>query len=130
MISKGSLERAVGLLGPLEGRIMRAVWSGAVAQPFAVGDMQALLAKLAYTTVMTTLRRLGDKGLLTMTREIGQRAYAYRAAGSPEQFLAQASAAAAEDVIERFGEAGLAAFAARLADLPSEQLDRLRKLAE
>jgi penicillinase repressor len=59
------VERAMALLGPLEGRVMRAVWTGEVAETFVVRDVQALMPKLAYTTVMTTLRRLADKGLLT-----------------------------------------------------------------
>ncbi len=58
------LDRALGLLGRLEARIMRAVWTGQVPEPFAVRDVHAHMPELAYTTVMTTLRRLADKGLL------------------------------------------------------------------
>ncbi|TVT59336.1 BlaI/MecI/CopY family transcriptional regulator [Amycolatopsis rhizosphaerae] len=124
-----SVERAVALLGPLEGRIMRAVWTGAVAEPFVVADMQALLPELAYTTVMTTVKRLAGKGLLQLSRDVEKRAYEYHSSGSAEEYLAGASRAAAANVVDRYGDAALAAFAAQLADLPPEQVERLRKLA-
>jgi len=85
------LERALKVLGPLEGRIMRAVWSGSVGATFVVRDIQKVTPELAYTTLMTTLSRLAEKGVLTQTRVPHQRAFEYRAAGSPTEFLAAAS---------------------------------------
>ena len=58
VVADGDLDRAVSLLGPLEGRIMRAVWTGQAAEAFVVRDVHALMPELAYTTVMTTLHRL------------------------------------------------------------------------
>ena len=80
--AQGSLERALGLLGRLEARIMRAVWTRQVPEPFAVRDVRAHMPELAYTTVMTTLRRLADKGLLAADATVGKRAYDYRPAGT------------------------------------------------
>ena len=122
------LERALGLLGPLEGRIMRLVWTGAVQQPFVVRDIQALMPELAYTTVMTTLNRLAEKGLLTVKHIRRQRAHAYRAAASPEEFVTRVSREQVERVLERFGDAAMAAFAERLHSLGPEQLERLKEL--
>jgi predicted transcriptional regulator len=122
------LDRALAVLGPLEGRIMRAVWTRAVDEPFVVRDVQALMPELAYTTVMTTLRRLADKGLLTAATETSRRAHEYRRAGSPASFLAAASAEETARFVDRYGEAALAAFAARLADLTPEQRRRLEEL--
>lgn len=122
------LDRAARLLGPLEAQIMRAVWAGQVPEVFTVGDMHALLPGLAYTTVMTTLRRLAGKGLLAARAEPGRKAHLYRAAVSPGGYLAAASAREADDVIGRYGEAALAAFAARLAGLTPEQRRRLENL--
>ncbi len=124
------LDRAVANLGPLEGRIMRAVWTGEVGARFVVHDVQALLPELAYTTVMTTLRRLARKGLLIAHAEPGRRAHEYRAAGTPSEFLARASQQEAAEFVARYGDAGLAAFAARLADLTPEQRRRLQELRE
>jgi predicted transcriptional regulator len=123
------LDRAIGLLGPLEGRIMRAVWTGQAGEAFVVRDVQALMPELAYTTVMTTLHRLAAKGLLGARAEPGLRAHEYRVAQSPAAYLAAASDREAAEVVARYGEAALAAFATRLAGLPPEQRRRLEELA-
>jgi predicted transcriptional regulator len=124
------LERALKVLGPLEGRIMRAVWSGSVEPPFTVREIQKVTPELAYTTLMTTLSRLAEKGILTQTRVAGQRAYEYRAAGGASEFLAMASRDQVARMLEQFGDAALAAFAARIDGLTAEQLERLRRTAE
>ena len=121
--------RAVALLGPLEGRIMRAVWTGQVGDTFVVRDVQTLMPKLAYTTVMTTLRRLADKGLLSARAEPGRRAHEYRAAGTAADYLVRASHDEAGQFVARYGDAALSAFAAQLADLTPEQRRRLEELA-
>jgi len=123
------LERAASLLGPLEGRIMRAVWTGQAGETFVVRDVLALMPELAYTTVMTTLHRLAEKGLLAARAEPGRRAHEYRVAQAPAAYLADASEREAADVVARYGDAALAAFAARLAGLPPEQRRRLEELA-
>jgi predicted transcriptional regulator len=122
------LDRAVALLGPLEGRVMRAVWTRALPEPFVVRDVLTFTPELAYTTVMTTVRRLADKGLLTA--DAGRRAHEYRATSDARQFLAQASEREATQFLTRYGEAGLAAFATRLSELTSEQRRRLEDLAQ
>ncbi|NUQ95019.1 MAG: BlaI/MecI/CopY family transcriptional regulator [Streptomyces sp.] len=122
------LERALALLGPLESRIMRAVWTRTAAQEFVVRDMLALMPELAYTTVMTTLRRLAEKGLLTAHAEVGTKAYVYRSAGSPEDYLTMASRRDAAEAVDKYGDAALAAFAARLDELTEGQRERLGKL--
>jgi predicted transcriptional regulator len=123
------IERVVALLGPLEGRMMCAVWTGQVTDTFVVRDVQALMPQLAYTTVMTTLRRLADKGLLTARAEPGRRAHEYRAAGTAADYLFRASHDEAAQFVARYGDAALSAFAARLADLTPEQRRRLEDLA-
>lgn len=123
-----ALERSLSLLGPLEGRIMREVWTGSVPEPFVVRDVQTRMPELAYTTVMTTVNRLADKGLLDVQPIKGQRAHVYRLATSPEVFLERASREQVERVVERFGDAAMAAFAERLNRLSPEQLRRLKEL--
>ena len=62
----------------LEADIMEVVWSKGFSV-FSVADVQRELERernIAYTTVMTTVGRLHEKGLLTRERE-GKR-YAYR----------------------------------------------------
>ena len=122
------LERALGLLGPLEARIMRAVWSGTVREPFVVRSVQPITPELAYTTLMTTLNRLADKGLLRVEHVRPKRAYEYRAASDPEEFLVTASRQHLHRMIERVGDAALVAFSAERGELTPEQRDRLRAL--
>lgn len=123
------LERALKVLGPLEARIMRAVWSGQVRDSFVVRDIQAVTPELAYTTLMTTLNRLADKGILSVKQVPRQRAHEYRAAGTPEAFLTTASREQVNRMLERFGDAALAAFAAQLQELTPAERVRLRKAA-
>jgi len=108
---------------------MRAIWSGAVREPFVVRDVQAKTPGLAYTTVMTTLNRLADKGLLKVRAVPRQRAHEYRSAGSPADFLAASGRDQVKQLVERYGEAALSAFEARLDELTPAQRDRLRRLA-
>jgi predicted transcriptional regulator len=125
---RSALARAAALLGPLEGRIMRAVWSGAVEKTFVVRNVQELMPELAYTTVMTTLARLAQKGLLTAKSVPGQKAHRYRAAGGPRDFLAQASRQDVGEIVRRYGDAALAAFAEELDRLSDERRRRLEEL--
>src|SRR5260221_14583422 len=103
---------------------MRALWAGQAGEAFVVRDVQALMPELAYTTLMTTLHRLAEKGLLAARAERGRRAHEYRVAQSPASYLAAASQREAGDVVARYGEAALAAFAARLAGLSPGQPGR------
>ncbi|MHB1527307.1 MAG: BlaI/MecI/CopY family transcriptional regulator [Candidatus Dormibacteria bacterium] len=125
-----ALDAALHLIGPLEGRIMREVWLRRVVCPFFVRDMLARMPELAYTTVMTTLNRLADKGLLQRDITSTQRAYPYRPTGTPEDFLRQTGQAEVDDLIARFGDAALAAFAARMDSLSPHQRRRLQELAD
>ena len=71
----------------LEAEIMDVVWSRKLDQ-FAVSDVVSVLERrreIAYTTVMTTLARLHEKGVLERSRD-GKR-YLYSARFSREEFL-------------------------------------------
>ena len=109
---------------------MRAVWTRQVPQPSAVCRARRArhMPELASTTVMTTLRRLADKGLLVADATLGKRAYDYRSAGTPEAFLTAASQREAQQVLDRYGDAALAAFAASLDALTPQQRKRLEEL--
>lgn len=109
---------------------MRTVWSGAVGDSFVVRDVQERMPELAYTTVMTTLSRLGQKGLLRAKVVRQKRAYEYAPAMSPTEFVTRASRRDVDQIVKRYGDAALAAFAVRLDKLNEEQRDRLRGLEE
>ena len=68
--------------GQLEDAVLRAIVRLGDL-PVSVADVQAILpGRPAYTTVMTTMSRLADKGALTRVR--AGRAYAYRMAAPAE----------------------------------------------
>ena len=54
-------------LGPLEWRVLEALWTRAVSA--SVRDLQPDFSEIAYTTLMTTLDRLYRKGVLERTKQ-------------------------------------------------------------
>ncbi len=112
----------------LEADIMEAVWSSDWSW-FSVSDVrQALLRSraIAYTTVMTTVTRLHDKGLLRRRRD-GRR-YLYRAAYDREAFL-QAMAGEVLDSLEAGSrDAAMALLVDRVARADAGALERLEKM--
>jgi len=114
-------------LGPLEQRLLEAVWlrgNVTVRELIAGGEL-----KIAYTTVMTTLDRLYKKGFLG--REKLGRAFVYSPAVSHQQFAAMVAQQAAETVLT-FAELHtadvLSHFVDTLGDSDSQMLLELEKL--
>jgi len=84
--------------GALEDQVMEYLWSiGEPATPAEVHDVVA--PELAYTTVMTILTRLFEKGRLERKR-VG-RAYAYSAVESEAEHVAGAMASSLVDAHDR-----------------------------
>jgi predicted transcriptional regulator len=113
-------------LHDLEAVIMEVVWTKHLA-PFAVSDILAVLEKqreIAYTTVMTTVARLYEKGLLTRERD-GKR-YLYAPKLSREQFLE----ATAREVLDGAvgGHRALAMLAEKVSEASAGELDELEAL--
>ena len=108
---------------------MRAVWAlgeGSVAE---VSDELASRGgrRLAYTTVMTMLSRLHERGLLTR-RKVG-RGYVYRPVADEASLLVTLSDRAVDAVLARYGTAALRQFAERLADLDPDVRQQLTRAA-
>ena len=122
------IEGATAVLGPLEQRVMARLWQ---AGPQAVGEVVEALngsaeRQLAYTTVMTILVRLHDKGLVTRRKE--GRQYRYTAAVEESSLEAQVGRRELTRLIERYGAASVAGFAAELGE--GDLADRLTQLAQ
>ncbi|WP_102142534.1 BlaI/MecI/CopY family transcriptional regulator [Mycobacterium hubeiense] len=87
------------LLGELERRVMEHLWHA--VEPQIVREVHAALAvrrNLAYTTIMTVLRRLADKGLVVQHR--GDRAHRYAAVHSRDELVAGLMVDALEQVAD------------------------------
>ena len=69
----------------------------------SIEDRLKVTPELAYTTLMTTLSRLAEKGILSQARVPDRRAFEYRATGSPPDYLAAASREQTSRMLEQFG---------------------------
>lgn len=114
----------------LEADIMDLVWSRDW-ESFSVRDVHDVLGEengLAYTTVMTTVKRLFDKDLLSRTKE--GRKYVY----SPNQTRAEFYRKVAAEVMESFPVEGRSTAMSLLVDQISEAdgstLDELEALID
>lgn len=118
------------VLGPLASAIVREVAARGEA---SVGDVvdglrRAQGRELAYTTIMTVMGRLHEKGILV--RERRGRQYIYRPAAAEAELIDQLSGQAVDRVVERYGSAALRHFAIHLSDLDAETRRRLEALAD
>jgi predicted transcriptional regulator len=112
------------LLGALEAEVMETLWAGDGAR--SVRDVLERLntgrrPPLAYTTVMTVLARLAEKGVLA--REQVGRGFVYSPAVDDE------AAIAVRGVVRDYGEAALAHFVEH-AKADPELYRRLQRLME
>lgn len=113
-------------LHDLEAAIMDVVWSRDF-DTFAVSDVLTVLEKkreIAYTTVMTTVARLFDKGVLSRKRE-GKK-YVYSPKYSREEFLEST----AREVLNcaATGHGALAMLADKVSEASRSELDELEEL--
>jgi predicted transcriptional regulator len=113
-----------GFLGPLEAEVMRAVWTAGA--PVTVRELLPRLNKsrsepLAYTTVMTVMNRLAQKGALVRERQ--GRGFAYEATAS------DLAGIAVRNVVRQFGDAAIAQFVDQARADP-ELLRRLESLID
>jgi predicted transcriptional regulator len=115
------------LLGELELEIMRIVWR---QEWVTVREVLASLSKkrsLAYTTVMTLMSRLAQKGLLIAEKE--GKTYRYCAAQTQEEFETQAAGQVVRSLISDFGDIALTQFVKQLSETDPAQLARLAEIA-
>ena len=119
--------RSTGVIGPLERRVLDALWTRAVAG--SVRDLTPDFPDIAYTTLMTTLDRLHRKGLLGRTKS--GRAFLYQPRLTRAEFESTRAADAVRDAIEGDGAAIgplLSCFVQAVGDRDRELLDELEAL--
>jgi predicted transcriptional regulator len=113
---------ARGGFGPLEAEVMDAVW--AAAAPVSVREVmghlnEARAEPLAYTTVMTVMSRLAEKGALA--RRHAGRGYVYEATAADRAGIA------VQNVIRTYGDEAMAHFVDQARGDP-ELLRRMEQL--
>jgi predicted transcriptional regulator len=116
------------VLGPLEAEIMDVVWDeGEVT----VRDVHRTLNRdrdIAYTTVMTTLGRLADKGLLR--RVEAQPAHRFSELVSREQYARSTVKSVVDWLVNHFPDPAVSYFIDRVEEEDEEVIDRLREAIE
>ncbi len=114
------------LLGELEGAIMDILWQRNKAMVREVLDELNQTRSLAYTTVLTVMSRLVEKGLLTQ-HKIG-RAHLYRPSMTREAYTAEAAGQVIRSLVADFGDIALAQFSQELDNLDPARLAALKAL--
>jgi len=109
---------------------MEAVWArgeatgGETAQDLRSGQGR----HHAYTTIMTVMGRLCERGALE--RQKRGRQYVYRPTASRSDLIDQLSAQAVDRLVDRYGTAALRHFAIKIADLDPDLRRSLVDLAD
>ena len=113
------------VLGPLESEIMWLVWQQGQATVKQVHRVLARKREIAYTTVMTTMSRLADKGIMKRTRR--GMAYIYRPTMSRVEFDRWVLRSVMTGLLENFDTATMDYLVEYLAQEHPEQLEHLRQ---
>ncbi len=115
-------------LHELESLVMEEVWRQEQA---TVREVLTALnggeKERAYTTVMTIMARLDEKGILT--RERRGKTDVYEPVLSREQFMDARAEEEVQSLVREFGDIALAHFAEQVGSLDPKRLEALRKLA-
>ncbi len=96
-------------LGDLEAEIMEIVWANGRASVRSVLLELEKRRKIAYTTVMTVMTRLNDKGVLKRKMDKSG-AFIYVAVKDKKAFLANASERIIKSFLKEYGDVAVAQF--------------------
>jgi predicted transcriptional regulator len=115
-------------LGELELAIMEVVWQ---REPISVSDVLATLNNqkhtLAYTSVMTVMSRLVEKGWLKAEKR--GRAFFYQAVHSRQEAEATAVSDVVKALLNDFGDLAVVEFIKELDEISPDALSRLAELS-
>lgn len=117
------------VLGPLGSAVMRVVWEHGEVTVGTVTDVLNTTSarRHAYTTVMTVMSRLHERGMLSRVKR--GRGFVYTSTGAEDELLSSMSGRAVDQVLARYGTAAMRHFAARLGEIDPELRSELVKLA-
>ncbi|MDQ3618533.1 MAG: BlaI/MecI/CopY family transcriptional regulator [Actinomycetota bacterium] len=116
------------VLGPLESEIMDVVWDHAEVTVRDVHESLTATRPIAYTTVMTTLGRLAEKGLVKRLED--QPAHRYRPLVSREQYARSTVRSVVDWLVDRFPDPAVAYLVDAVEKEDDQVVDRLREAIE
>lgn len=113
-------------MGVLESEVMDIIWKLGSASVRQVLSRLRKKKNVAYTTIMTVMSRLYDKGILA--RKLNKNgAYFYTPVQDKENFFAAISKRAINSLIKEFGELAVAQFIDAVESSNLKNLDEWRK---
>ncbi len=95
-------------VGPLEQHILELVWQHPNTTGRALHTLANSEQKHAYTTVMTVLNRLVEKGIVDRTKN--GRTFTYHPVHTQRQFIHETVQSAIRSLVNRFGDEAITAF--------------------
>lgn len=111
------------LLGDLEQKIMKVIWES--DNPLKPSEVLTRLDEgYAYTTVMTVLKRLHDKGLLNRVKK--GKAYLYQSTEKKENFAKKRLKKLFSSILGTYNELAITQFVDSLENNP-EDIQKLKK---
>lgn len=116
-------------LGELEKEIMEIIWGA--QEPISVSDVVGVLIKkrkIAYTTVMTIMGRLVNKGILT--RKLNGTSYLYQPKVSQEKFIAKSVHNIFTTAVSALGQEAVVHFVKEIKKISPEKRKELTKLLD
>ena len=114
------------VLGPLEAEIMWLVWQQDQATVKQVHRVLSRKREIAYTTVMTTMSRLADKGIMKRTRR--GMAYLYRPTMTRPEFDHWVLRSVLSGLLDNFDSATMEYMVEYLSQEHPDQLEHLRRV--
>ena len=127
-VAKPSEQGLGKFLGKLEFAIMEILWQSSPLTVRQVRERVSQERPLAYTTIMTVMGRLAEKGVLQRAKQ--GRAFIYRPTRSREELRADLAAGVSRALLADFGEVAVAQFVKQLESINPSALARLADLAK
>jgi predicted transcriptional regulator len=115
----------VKVLGPLETEIMRLLWEDKRSTVKKVHRSLSQQRDIAYTTVMTTMSRLAEKGVLNRQRD--GLAYVYTPAISDEEFVSLVVSQVLDGLLDDYSDMAIEYMVDYLARNSPSELTRLQE---
>ena len=129
-MARARKRRVVPALHELEAEVMDEVWRHdeiSVRELMEIVNRRARSPR-AYTTYMTIMARLDEKGLLKRRRE--GKADRYSAVYGRDEYRELRAGAEVSALVSEFGDVALAHFARQMNELDPQHLRELRRLAK
>ncbi len=115
------------MLGDLESEVMEIIWSlKGEASVKCVAEILSKKRKIAYTTVMTIMARLANKGVLA--RHMNGASYLYKPKVTKDRFIAKAAHSIFSSAVSTLGDEVLAHFIKEIQKISPKKRQELLKI--